>query len=181
MASYDIKKWIAEHPEEERYKHQFLDKNQSKVLFDVGVRAGQVVLDFGCGSGVYAIPAAKLVGDKGRVYALDLNSEFLDKVEQMAKEEGLTNIVRIDASMVMEIPLKNKTVDVMLLIDVLHLVKDREALFNEADRILKRGGLIVVYPMHVPEKEVEDLAATRSFSFEDRMFQNYFLIFRKSS
>ena len=181
MASYDIKKWIAEHPEEERYKHQFLDKNQSKVLFDVGVRAGQVVLDFGCGSGVYAIPAAKLVGDKGRVYALDINSEFLDKVEQMAKEEGLTNIVRIDASMVMEIPLKNKTVDVMLLIDVLHLIKDRETLFKEAYRILKRGGLIVVYPMHVTEKEVEDLAASRNLILESKMFQNRFLIFRKSS
>ena len=181
MVSYDNKKWIAEHPEEERYKHQFLDKSQSKVLFDVGVRSGQIVLDFGCGPGVYAVPAAKLVGDKGRVYALDINSEFLDKVEQMAKEEGLTNIVRIDASMVMEIPLKNKTVDVMLLIDVLHLIKDRETLFKEAHRILKRGGLIVAYPMHVTEKEVEDLAASRNLILESKMFQNRFLIFRKSS
>jgi len=92
MASFDLKKWLMDHPEEERYKHQFLDKNPSKVLLEVGVRAGHVVLDFGCGSGTYTIPAAKLVGDRGRVYALDVNREFLDKMEQLAKQEGRARV-----------------------------------------------------------------------------------------
>ena len=66
-----MKKWLAEHPEEEQFKHQFLDKNPSQVLFEIGIRKGHVVLDHGCGSGTYTIPAAKLVGDEGKVYALD--------------------------------------------------------------------------------------------------------------
>ena len=98
MRRFDIKKWLAEHPEEERFKHQVLDKNPFKVLFELGIRAGNAVLDFGCGSGTYTIPAAKLVGTGGRVYALDINSKFLNKIEERAKQEGLTNIVRIDAS-----------------------------------------------------------------------------------
>ena len=180
MASFDLKKWLMDHPEEERYKHQFLDKNPSKVLLEVGVRAGHMVLDFGCGSGTYTIPAAKLVGDRGRVYALDVNSEFLDKMEQTAKQEGLKNIFRIDALGKNEIPLENETIDVILLLDVLHLIENRGTLFNEAYRILEKGGLIVAYPMHIAEKEVEDLAAKRNLNLQGKMFQNHFLIFRKN-
>jgi len=177
--SFDIKKWLAEHPEEEQFKHQFLDKNPFKVLFEVGIRAGHVVLDFGCGSGTYTIPAANLVGGEGRVYALDINSSFLDRMKERAKQEGLENIVRIDASKEGEIPLENETIDVILLIDVLHLIENKEALFDEAYRILKGGGSIIVYPIHVAEEEVEEIAISRSLNFEDRKFQNRFLIFRK--
>jgi ubiquinone/menaquinone biosynthesis C-methylase UbiE len=148
-------------------------------LREIGIRAGHVVLDFGCGSGTYTIPAAKLVGNGGRVYALDINSNFLDRMEERAKQGGLTNIVRIDASGEGEIPLENGVIDVILLIDVLHLIENREALFNEAYRILKRGGLLSVYPMHVAEKEVEELANRRNFTFEARRVQRRFLVFRR--
>ena len=177
--SFDIRKWLAEHPEEEQFKHQFLDKNPSKVLCEVGVGTGRVVLDFGCGSGTYTIPAAKLVGDAGRVYALDINRSFLDGIEERAKHEGIENLVRVEASGEGEIPLENEEVDVMILIDVLHLIENREALFDEASRILKRDGLIVVYPMHVSEKEVEELGTRRNFNLEERKFDGRFLIFRK--
>jgi ubiquinone/menaquinone biosynthesis C-methylase UbiE len=150
-------------------------------LFEIGIRARHFVLDFGCGSGTYTIPAAKLVGKGGKVYALDINSGFLDVIEESAKLEGINNIVRIDASEEKEIPLENEKIDVMLLIDVLHLIEDRAALFDEAYRVLKRGGLIIVYPMHVPEKEVEELATDRNLSLEERKFDGRFLIFSKST
>jgi ubiquinone/menaquinone biosynthesis C-methylase UbiE len=177
--SFDIEKWLAEHPEEDKFKHQFLDKNPSKVLLELGVRAGHIVLDFGCGSGTYTIPTAKLVGNGGKVYALDINSSFLDVIEESAKQEGIKNIVRIDASKEGEIPLENEEIDVMLLIDVLHLIEDRAALFDEAYRVLKRGGFIIAYPMHVPEKEVEELATGRNLNLEEKKFDGRFLIFRK--
>jgi len=172
-------KWLAEHPEEDRFKHQFLDKNPSKALLELGISAGQVVLDFGCGSGTYTIPAAKLVGKGGRVYALDINSSFLDRIEEMAKNEGLKNIVRIDVSGEEKIHIDNEAVDVILVIDVLHLIDDRPTLFDEAYRILKQGGLLIVYPMHVTEKEVEELATSRNLSLEEKKFQGHILIYRK--
>ncbi|MDQ1281580.1 MAG: hypothetical protein QG670_2845, partial [Thermoproteota archaeon] len=173
--SFDIKKWLQEHPEEEVYKHQFLDKNPAKVLFEIGIRTGHTILDFGCGPGTYTISAAKLIGNEGRVYALDVNSGFLDRMEETAKQEGLKNIVRVDSFGEGKIPLENEGIDVMLLIDVLHIIKDRKALFDEANRILKRGGFIAVYPMHIEEKDVEELAASRNLKLEDRKFQNRFL------
>jgi precorrin-6B methylase 2 len=49
-----------------------------KVLKRIGIRRGQTVLDFGCGYGIYTIPVAKIVGEHGRVYALDKDKEAMD-------------------------------------------------------------------------------------------------------
>jgi len=178
-------KWLTKHLrklifelEEVRFK-RWLDKNASEVLAEVGVRAGQVVLDFGCGSGTYTIPAAKLVGEGGRVYALDISRRALDRMEEKAKQEGLRNIVQIVAFGGEEIRLEDETIDLMLLIDVLHEIDNREALFHEAYRILKQGGVVSIYPMHVAEEDVERLATSRGLNLEDRKFQGRILIFRK--
>ena len=139
-----------------------------------------MVLDFGCGSGRYAIPAAKLVGRDGRVYALDISGRALDRMEEKAEREGLRNIVRIDSTGGEEIRLQGKTIDLMLLIDVLQKIGDRGALFDEAYRILKPGGVVVVYPMHLKIEEVEHLAISKGLNLEDRRFQERILIFKKA-
>lgn len=172
-------KWLAKHLGEFRFKRG-LDKNASEVLAELGVRAGQVVLDFGCGSGTYTIPAAKLVGKDGRVYALDISRRALDRMEEKAKQEGLKNIVRINASGEGEIHIEDETIDLMLLIDVLHKIDDREALFDEVLRILKPNGTVIVYPMHLSIKEVEILAISKGLDLEDRKFQEHILIFKKT-
>ena len=77
---------------------RWLDGHASEVLAEIGVKEGQMVLDFGCGSGTYTIPAAKLVGKNGTVYALDVSSKALDRMEERAKQGGLRNIIRIDTT-----------------------------------------------------------------------------------
>ena len=179
-------KWFAKHLGLARHLRDFrfkrwLDKNASEVLAGVGVKAGQVVLDFGCGSGTYTVAAGKLVGKEGRVYALDVSRKALDRMEKWAKQEGLENIVRIDSSGQEEIRLEDETLDYMLLIDVLQEIDDREALFDEAYRILKPGGVISVYPMHLAGEEVIRLATSRGFRLEDRKFNERILVFGKVS
>ena len=173
-------KWLAGGLGQFRYK-RWLDKNASQVLSAVGVEEGKAVLDLGCGSGTYTIPAAKLVGDDGRVYAVDVSRKALDRMEEKAEREGLKNIVRIDASAGEKIPLEDETVDVMLLIDVLQEIDDRSALFDEAYRILRQGGVVIVYPMHIEAEEVERLATSKSLDTEDRQFDGRILVFRKIS
>ncbi|MFB0502652.1 MAG: class I SAM-dependent methyltransferase [Candidatus Bathyarchaeia archaeon] len=173
-------KWLAGGFGQFQFK-RWLDKNASQVSSAVGVEEGKVVLDLGCGSGTYTIPAAKLVGDDGRVYALDVSRKALDRMEEKADREGLKNIVRIDASAGDNIPLDNETVDVMLLIDVLQEINDRYALFGEAYRILRQGGVVIVYPMHIQAEEVERLATSKGLDTEDRQFEGRILVFRKIS
>jgi ubiquinone/menaquinone biosynthesis C-methylase UbiE len=177
---FDIKKWLAEHPEEEKFKHQVLDKNPSKVLFELGIKAWNSVLDFGCGSGTYTIPAAKLVGNEGKIYAFDINRTTLDRMEGKAKREGLTNIVRVDASGGENLPFEDGSMDVVLLIDVLKDIDDRKRLFHEVHRILKPNGIVTVYPMHLSREAVEQLARDGGLKLEDRKFQERILIFRKT-
>ena len=177
-------RWLAKHVGLVRHLGEFrfkrwLDNHASEVLAGVGVKAGQVVLDFGCGSGTYTIPAARLVGKNGRVYALDISRRALDRVEK-AEQEGLGNIVRIDASGEECIPLEDGTVDLMLLIDVLGEIDDRGALFDEAYRILKPGGAVSVYLMHVAGEEVISLATSRGFTLEERKFDDRILIFSRA-
>jgi len=163
---------------EVRFK-RWLDKNAYEVLAEVGVGAGMAVLDFGCGSGTYTIPAAKLVGEGGRVYALDISKRALDRMEKKARKEGLKNIVRIDSSGGEEISLEDETVDLVLLIDVLHEIGNREALFDEVYRVLKRGGAVCIYPMHISTEKVERVAGSRGLNLEARKFRGRILIFRK--
>jgi precorrin-6B methylase 2 len=73
-------------------KEKWLEQDGVKFLRRIGIRRGQILLDFGCGSGNYAIPAAEIVGGEGTIYALDKNRRALDELMRKAEAEGLTNI-----------------------------------------------------------------------------------------
>jgi len=148
-----------------------LDKNASDALVEMGVRAGQAVLDFGCGSGTYTVPAARLVGEEGRIYALDISTEALDRLEEKVRREGLKNITRI-VNEGRRIPLEDNSIDVMLLIDVLQEIDDKDDLFKEAYRILKPSGRVSVYPMHVLAEEDEELKRIREKKLRRLMKQS---------
>ena len=63
-----------------------LESRILETLQQIGIRRGQTVLDFGCGCGTYTIPATRIVGEQGRVYALDKDEEALDELMQKANE-----------------------------------------------------------------------------------------------
>jgi precorrin-6B methylase 2 len=71
---------------------KWLEGDGEIFLKDIGVRKGQLMLNFGCGVGHYTIPAAKVVGKEGKVYAVDKDREALDKLTQIAESKGLSNI-----------------------------------------------------------------------------------------
>ena len=158
----DIKKWI--------------EKDGEAFLKDIGIKKGQKILDFGCGVGNYAIPAAKLVGESGKVYALDKNEESLNELSRRIKKRGIRNIERIETSE-KEIPLQDESVDAVLLYDVIHLVNDREKLLKETYRILKPNSLLSVYPKHHQEymnmglNDIENEMEDANFIFEKRIYK----------
>jgi len=132
----DVKKW--------------LKKDGEIFLKSIGVEAGQVILDYGCGAGHYTIPAAKIVGREGKVYAIDRDDDTLDRLMWAAESEGLKNIVPIETSEESKIDLEDGSIDVVLLYDVLHFmdIDERRKLYSMVHRILKTGALLSVYPKH---------------------------------
>jgi len=139
----DVERWL------KKYGEEFLRR--------IGIKRGQTVLDFGCGSGNYAIPASLIVGREGKVYALDKArqgywpSEGLYKLIWRAKLLRLENIVIMKTSGELKIDLGDESVDVVLLHDVLHYYyfpreKDRRKLLREIYRVLKPNGFLSFYP-----------------------------------
>ena len=134
-------------------------------LKDIGIRKGQKVLDFGCGSGNYTIPAAMIVGKNGLVYALDKDKRTLDELIHKAESMGLKNIIRLDTSREAGIGLDNESVDVVLLCDVLHhyyfpRAEDRRRLLIEVCRVLKPNAILLLCPTHLQsymEPKLEDV------------------------
>jgi hypothetical protein len=125
-----------------------------ELLRSLGIETGQTVLDFGCGSGTYAIPAAEIVGQKGRVYVLDKDHGALDELVENSRRAGLQNIERIDSAGKVRIGLERGSIDVVLLFDVFHSYyfpkhSQRGKLLSEIHRILKRDGILLVYPKHM--------------------------------
>ena len=69
---------------------EWLVEHASEVLIQVGVSKAQTVLDYGCGSGTFTIPSARIVGKKGKVYAFEARPDLLERVKERAGEAGLS-------------------------------------------------------------------------------------------
>jgi ubiquinone/menaquinone biosynthesis C-methylase UbiE len=127
-------------------------KNFEKDMEKIGIKEGQTVLDFGCGPGYYTIYTAKTVGEHGKVYALDIHPLAIETVEEKAKEEGLTNITTILSDR--DTGLANESVDVILLVDTLHLIKDKQELLKELHRVVKPDGVLSIGRTHMKVKDI---------------------------
>jgi len=124
-----------------------------ETLLKLGLKEGQVFADIGCGTGFFTIPAAKIVGSRGKVYALDIAPEMLEAAGQRLKdcrqilgpeEPGPMNNVIFKLSEENKLPLENGSVDVVFLALVLHELEDYQKFFREAKRVLKPGGRAVM-------------------------------------
>ena len=129
-------------------------------------RAGQKILDFGCRVGHYTIPAATVAGKQGLVYAVDKEQYVLSELKRKATACNLTNIRIMRTSGQMRLALKDESVDVVLLYDVLHYSRknERTELYKEMFRVLEQGSLLSVYPKHTaqdaPLMEIQHLSVS---------------------
>jgi ubiquinone/menaquinone biosynthesis C-methylase UbiE len=103
------------------------------------LRAGDVVLDIGSGSGTDTLIASLLTGGKGVVYGLDMTPAMRDKLHRNADAMGARNVHVIDGN-AERLPLPDASVDVVTSNGVLNLVPDKAAAFAEIVRVLKPGG-----------------------------------------
>ncbi len=104
---------------------------------------GQTVLDFGCGTGDFTIPAAEIVKDSGKVYALDYFKRQLRIVKRRISKRGLKNVELIHSDEVSNLP--DESVDVVWMCDVLHEVSEKRNVLRELHRVLKDGGYLAIY------------------------------------
>lgn len=127
---------------------KWLEQDGGIFLRSIGIKNGDIVLDFGCGEGNYVIPASKAVGGKGKIYALDKDSNALNNLKKLIQQYNIKNVHLLNENS--KIPLGNNSIDVVLCYDVIHYGnrKERIAIYNEVNRVLDEQGLFSVYPKH---------------------------------
>lgn len=133
------------------------------------------ILDAGCGAGDYALHAARLLGGRGRVTALDAVPGSIEQLAAAAADQGLSNIHALTGDITGPLPLDDEAVDLILLSTVLHIPPVREnagRMFREFLRVLRPEGTVAVIEckkgkadfgppphMRLSPEEVEALAA----------------------
>jgi ubiquinone/menaquinone biosynthesis C-methylase UbiE len=121
-----------------------------ELLQRAGIKAGDRILDWGCGAGFFALPAARLAGAAGNVTAVDIQTEMVAATQQAADQEGLTNI-KVMAAGEYDLPLGLPAFDWVILAYILHEVHDPGRLLTMARGALKPGGrlLTIEWPKEI--------------------------------
>jgi arsenite methyltransferase len=117
-----------------------------KVIESSGILPGMDIADLGSGSGHYSMAAAKALLSSGRVYAIDAQKELLSKLKNNANGEGLHNVEVIwgDIEKPNGTKLRDSSVDMAFLCNVLFQLEDKSNIGKEIVRILKPGGRVLV-------------------------------------
>jgi ubiquinone/menaquinone biosynthesis C-methylase UbiE len=122
----------------------FLDTG--RIVAGLNFQKGMSVADFGCGSGYFTIIIAKLLGDTGKMYALDIQESPLEAVKMKAQAEGLHNVMMIRANLEVagSTKLPDDSQDWVLLANILFQSQKKKEIVQEAKRVLKSGGQILL-------------------------------------
>jgi ubiquinone/menaquinone biosynthesis C-methylase UbiE len=124
--------------ETERRKWQ----NPDPILKGIGLTWGMVFVDVGCGEGYFSIPAAEVVGDTGKVYAIEIDPRSIEELSERASKKGLKNII-LKAASAEETVLFDGRADIVFFGIDLHDFTDPAKVLANALRMLKSGGRVV--------------------------------------
>jgi len=173
-----------------------------QVMDVLGIKNGSVVADVGAGEGYFTFHFADRVGGTGKVYAEDILNDPLEKIRKRAAKQKLAQIETIRGE-TSDPHLPAERMDVVLISNAYHEMREYDPMLQAIFRALKPGGLLAIidapadpgeprekyYPRHrIPEQLVRDDAARNGFTFlrqrptftppdSDRTY--FFLIFQK--
>ena len=123
------------------------------LLEVLDLQPGQVVCDMGCGNGFYTLKMAKLVGDQGRVLAVDIQPEMLSLLEKSAEAEKISNIEPVLGTLV-DPHLPDESIDLILLVDVYHEFSHPEHMLKAMYKSLKPEGRLALVEFRLEDPEV---------------------------
>ena len=120
--------------------------NPAENVRRLGIREGMKVADLGSGSGAYTLALARLVGESGAVYAVDVQRDLLTRIQNQAQEKHYEHVYIVWANIeeAGSVSIRDALLDVVLLSNTLFQCDDKLTPLKEAWRILKPGGTLAI-------------------------------------
>lgn len=118
-----------------------------KKLDQFNIENGFSIVDFGCGPGSFVEYASKLVGNSGKVYAVDVHPLAIKAVKEKAKSKGLENVIPVLATGY-PVDINSHSVDVIYALDMFHHIRDTAGFLKELHRLLKPNGTLFIESGH---------------------------------
>ncbi|MHB1316840.1 MAG: class I SAM-dependent methyltransferase [Minisyncoccota bacterium] len=175
----------------------FAFSDPKKNIDQCGIQPGMIIADFGAGSGMYTLEAAKALASTGQVYAVDIQKDLLTRIKNDAQKENLSNVEVLwgDIEKIGGTHIKDNFVDLILVCNILFQVEDKKSVMEEAKRILGSGGRLLLVDWSdsfggigphkdkvFSKEKAEELFLTHGFS-KDREIQagshHYGFIYKK--
>ena len=161
LAARKADEWVTTLEGPQRVATQKVDQ----VLAKLKLKPGMVVADIGAGSGLFSRPLAKAVAPSGKVYAVDIQRDLLDYINQRDKEENIRNVQTVLGEF-NDPKLPARDVDLAFINDVLHHIENRAAYLKALGGYLKPDGRIAIIEMNkddpnTPHKNQPELLVSR--------------------
>jgi ubiquinone/menaquinone biosynthesis C-methylase UbiE len=129
---------------ESRFRYRFF--GPIRILQGANIQPGQTVLEIGCGTGFFTLPAARLLGDRGSLVAMDILPMSIEAVTKKVRTANLKN-VRVVQGDALNTQLAAESLDTILIFGVIPApMLPMERLLSEMHRILKSSGTMAVWP-----------------------------------
>ena len=121
--------------------------NPQLLFAKAQLRKNMYIADFGCGrTGHIIFPAAKLIGEHGLIYAVDIMKDILENINKRARMHNMGNIHTVwsDLEMVGKTAIPEKSLDIVFIINSLFHMKNKTNVLNEASRLLKSKSRLII-------------------------------------
>lgn len=129
------------------------EEDCQKMLENLGVKPGMTICDMGCGNGFYSLQLAKMVGNEGKILAVDIQSEMLRLLKARAEEQGIENIELVLGD-IDDPKLPEGKVDLIMCVDVYHEFSHPEEMLAGMRKSLKPDGMIVMLEFRMEDPKV---------------------------
>jgi demethylmenaquinone methyltransferase/2-methoxy-6-polyprenyl-1,4-benzoquinol methylase len=140
----------------------------AKTLQGADIRPGQTVLEVGCGTGFFTVPAAQLSGDQGCLLAMDVMAGYVEQVSEKVRDAGLNN-VRVLKRDALETGLDSASIDTVLLFGVVPFPSlPLNRLLPEMHRVLKLDGSLAVWLFPVSGWVPKSIVRSGLFIYMDK-------------
>ena len=116
-------------------------------ISNFGIKEGITVIDYGCGPGGYLKEVSRLVGEEGKVYAVDVHKLAIKSVKKRIEKYNLENVEPVLADRY-SCDVDDHTADIIYALDMFHMIREPDPFLKELHRLLKKDGFLIIDDGH---------------------------------